>query len=151
GQRHQAEHALQPGGGVVDGLRRHARHDAAVRRVHPRARQPGQRGAHVVDQHALEALAVAALQEDLAVAAEEHAVPIHGGPGLRYYRPLAVGQMASERAQGLRRLTALTADPAEAWLTRAGRWRVAAVGVVIWAVLLSLLVPLWLAVRSWPF
>ena len=75
-QGHQAEDARQPRGGLVGVVFRQPHQQPTVGLLDAGARQIGQRGAHVVGEHALERAAVPALQEQLAVAAEDDA--LHG-------------------------------------------------------------------------
>ena len=78
-QRHQPEHALQAGGGVV-GLGLGQPHEQpAVRLRDARGRQVGERAPRVVREHALERAPVPALEEELAVSADNDAVHAAGG------------------------------------------------------------------------
>ena len=65
--------------GLLDVVAGHAHEDAAVRRLDARLGHARDGRLHVVHEHALEALAVAALEEELAVAAEEDRLAIHVG------------------------------------------------------------------------
>jgi len=73
-ERHQPEHPFEPPRGLVRVGGRQPHQHPPVGRLHSRAGDSPQGRTHVVDQHPLESLAVAALEEDLAVPAEEHAL-----------------------------------------------------------------------------
>ena len=90
GERHQAEDALEAPGGVLDVVRADAHQHAAVRAAAPRRPRRSATAARMLStSDALEAPAVAALEEELAVAAEDDAPVLRGH-----------GRASSTRARG---------------------------------------------------
>ena len=81
-QRDEAEHAGDALGGLLGVGVADAHEDAAVRRLDARLGHARDGGLHVAHEHALEALAVAALEEQLAIAAQQDRLRIHVGGGV---------------------------------------------------------------------